>query len=86
LGLLDWMRKGEIASLTWEALDRDGSRWTLRLHAKDAKTGHGRALALEGPLRAVIERRIAARRLECPLIFHRDGEPIREFRKAWASA
>jgi len=27
-----------------------------------------------------------ARRLECPLIFHRDGEPIREFRKAWASA
>jgi hypothetical protein len=54
----DWgfwtgMRKGEIASLTWEALDRDGDRWTLRLHAKDAKTGHGRTLALEGPLRTV---------------------------------
>jgi integrase len=80
------MRKGEIGALTWEALDRDGNRWTLRLHAKDAKTGHGRALALEGPLRDVIERRLAARRLDCPLIFHRDGEPIREFRKAWASA
>ena len=87
----DWgfwtgMRKGEIAAVTWAALDRDGDRWTLRLHAKDAKTGHGRALALEGPLRLVIERRLAARRLDCALIFHRDGEPIREFRKAWASA
>ncbi len=87
----DWgfwtgMRKGEIGALTWEALDRDGNRWTLRLHAKDAKTGHGRTLALEGPLRNVIERRLAARRLDCPLIFHRDGQPIREFRKAWASA
>ena len=34
----------------------------------------------------MIERRLAARRLDCPLIFHRDAEPIREFRKAWASA
>jgi integrase len=87
----DWgfwtgMRKGEIASLTWDTLDRDGNRWTLRLHAKDAKTGHGRALALEGPVRAVVERRLAARRLDCPFIFHRAGEPIGEFRKAWATA
>ncbi|MGI9079149.1 MAG: tyrosine-type recombinase/integrase, partial [Gemmatimonadaceae bacterium] len=34
----------------------------------------------------MIERRLACRHLDCPLIFHRDGEPIREFRKAWASA
>jgi integrase len=78
------MRKGESASLTWEAFDRE--TWTLRLHARDAKTGHGRALALVGPLRAIIERRIAARRLDCPLIFHRAGEAVAEFRKAWASA
>ncbi len=78
------MRKGESAALTWAAFDRE--TWTLRLHAKDAKTGYGRVVALEGPLRAVIERRIKARRLDCPLIFHRDGYPIQEFRKAWASA
>lgn len=78
------MRKGESSALTWAAFDRE--TWTLRLHAKDAKTGKGRVLALEGPLRAVIERRMKARRLDCPLIFHRDGQPIREFRKAWASA
>jgi len=43
-------------------------------------------LALEGPLRAVVERRVRARRLDCPLIFHRGGRPVREFRKSWASA
>lgn len=78
------MRKGEIASLTWAAFDRE--TWTLRLHSKDAKTGKGRVLALEGPLRAIIERRIKARRLDTLSIFHREGQPIREFRKAWASA
>jgi integrase len=91
------MRKGETARLTWAALDRE--TWTLRLHARDAKTGQGRTLALTGPLRKVIDRRIAARRLDCPLIFHRTsrvkvggewqdqpGQPVTEFRKTWASA
>ena len=78
------MRKGEIASLTWAAFDRE--TWTLRLHSKDAKTSKGRVLALEGPLRTIIERRLKARRLDCPLMFHRCGWPIREFRKSWQSA
>ena len=37
-------------------------------------------------MRAIIERRLRARRLDCALIFHRRGRPIGEFRKAWASA
>jgi integrase len=78
------MRKGEIAKLTWEAFDREA--WTITLAAKDAKTRKPRTLAVEGPLRAIVERRIAARRLDCPLVFHRSGEPVREFRKAWATA
>jgi integrase len=61
---LEWffwtgMRPGEIRSLTWEALDRE--TWTLRLHAKDAKTGYGRVIPLENELRAIIERRWEAR-------------------------
>lgn len=60
--------------------------WTGRLHAKDAKTGHGRVLALEGPLRAIIERRLAARRLDSTLIFHRRGRPIGDIRKRWKKA
>src|SRR5262245_5665752 len=78
------MRKGEIAKLTWEALDREA--WTITLAAKDAKTRKARTVAVEGPLRAIVERRIAARRPDCPLVFHRSGEPVREFRKAWATA
>jgi integrase len=78
------MRPREIRVLTWAAFDRE--TWTLRLHQGDAKTGHGRALALEGELRAILERRLRARRLACPLIFHRNGRPMGEFRKAWRTA
>ena len=78
------MRPEEIRSLTWADFDRE--TWTVRLHARDAKTGHGRALALVDDLRAVMERRLRARRLDCPRIFHRAGRPMGEFRKAWTSA
>jgi hypothetical protein len=48
-------------------------------------------LALVGPLRAIIERRLARRRLDCALIFHRVsrgkvGQPVRDYSKAWALA
>ena len=78
------MRPGEIRSLTWNCFDRE--TWTLRLHARDAKTGFGRVIALEGPLREIIERRMRDRRFGCDLIFHRDGEPVGEFRKRWKRA
>jgi integrase len=86
---LEWcfwtgMRPGEIRALDWPTLDRE--TWTLRLHAKDAKTGYGRMIPLTGPLRAIIERRLRARRLDCPLIFHRAGRRVGEFRKAWRTA
>jgi integrase len=86
---LEWffwtgMRPGEIRSLTWEAFDRE--TWTLRLHSKDAKTGYGRVIPLEDELRAVIERRMKARRLDCEFIFHRAGHPVGEFRKTWKTA
>jgi integrase len=78
------MRPGEIRSLTWEALDRE--TWALRLHAKDAKTRRGRIIALAGEVRAIIERRLRARRLDCVLIFHRNGKPVGDFRKVWTRA
>ncbi|MDQ2869975.1 MAG: hypothetical protein M3S32_04470 [Acidobacteriota bacterium] len=43
-------------------------------------------LALEGNLRRVIEQRLAARRLDCPFIFHRGGQAIADFRKTWRTA
>ena len=86
---VDWfawtgMRPGEIRALTWAAFDRE--TWTLRLHAKDAKTGHGRVLALEGPLRTIVERRVTSRRIDSPLIFHRRGRLVGDIRKQWKKA
>ncbi|HEY6293325.1 MAG TPA: site-specific integrase [Terriglobia bacterium] len=86
---LEWfywtgMRPDEIRSLTWPCFDRE--TWTLRLHSKDAKTGFGRVIALEGPLRQIIERRIKTRGFGRALIFHRNGKPIGDFRKSWKTA
>jgi integrase len=78
------MRPGEIRSLTWDAFDRE--TWMLRLHARDAKTGFGRALALEGELPAIMENRLRARRLDCSLIFHLGGRSVGDFRKSWKRA
>jgi integrase len=86
---LTGMRKGEIASLRWE--DSDGD--CIRLRAEDAKNGTARLVPLEGELIQLIERRKTARQFKANglttmsvLIFHRTGEPIREFRKSWATA
>jgi integrase len=41
---------------------------------------------LEGIHREMIARRFSVRRLDCPLIFHRQEKPMGAFRKAWANA
>jgi integrase len=80
------MRTGEIAKLTWRGYDRETG--VVRLHGRDAKTRKPRRIVLVGPLAALIARRHEARKThpECPLIFHRDGQPIGDFRKTWARA
>jgi integrase len=86
---LTGMRKGEIASLRWE--DVDGG--CIRLRAENTKNGTARLIPLEGELAELIARRKAARQVKVKetvmlsaQIFHRKGEPIREFRKSWATA
>ncbi|MBI4562432.1 MAG: site-specific integrase [Candidatus Rokubacteria bacterium] len=90
-GYLSGWRKGEIASLTWADVDRDGR--VIRLRPGSSKTGEGRTLALEGELWEIIERRWAARQVPTPegarlvpWVFHRAGHPIQDIRGAWASA
>src|SRR5207247_3574028 len=53
----------------------------------------GRTVILEGDLAALIDRRWEARLFEkngnvrvAALVFHRDAEPVGDFRKAWATA
>jgi integrase len=77
-------RVGEIRTLQWRDYDRHEQ--TIRLRAEHSKNKHGRVLPLVGELAAVIDRRLAARRLDCAFIFHRGGDPIGDFRKVWKRA
>jgi integrase len=88
-GYLTGWRKGEIASLRWEDVDDD----IIRLRGENAKNGEARAVTLDGELADLIERRRAARQVETEnavvlvaLVFHHNGEPVGDFRKAWATA
>jgi integrase len=78
------MRRGEVSKLTWPAFDRETS--TLILPGRSTKNGKSRKLVLEGVYREIIARRLSARRLDCPLMFHRHGKPMGAFRKAWTNA
>jgi hypothetical protein len=81
--LTGW-RKGEVVTLTWA--DVDLRSVVIRLPAAHSKNKRPRVVILRGELRALLERRAAARRLDCPLVFHRDGQPVRDFRTAWRAA
>jgi integrase len=88
-GFLCGWRSGEIKSLVWEDLDGE----CIRLRGENSKNGEGRVIVLEGELGDLMERRKVARTVQTPTgpvlsryIFHNDGEPIVDFRKAWARA
>ncbi|MHB8384299.1 MAG: tyrosine-type recombinase/integrase [Candidatus Binataceae bacterium] len=77
-------RVSEMKTLEWCDVDRDGGM--VRLPPAKSKNKDGRTLPLSGELAEIIERAHAARRLDCPYVFHVDGKPIRDFRGAWAAA
>jgi integrase len=83
------MRKGEIKSLAWADIHGD----VLTLRAEHSKNGEARIIPLVGELAEIHERRKAARQVEvngvaqlCVHVFHREGKPIGDFRKAWRRA
>jgi integrase len=77
-------RKAEILGLTWERVDlREG---IVRLDPGETKNEEGRTLYMNEELLKEIHDLHAKRHLGCPYVFHRDGNPIAGFRKAWASA
>src|SRR5262249_56240003 len=77
-------RVGEVRTLEWRDYDR--TEGAIRLRPERSKTKHGRVLPLVGELAAIIARRLDARRLVCPYIFHNKGRSIGDFRKSWRAA
>ena len=72
-------------------MDRDAE--AIRLRPEAAKTGRGRTVMLEGDLAELIDRRRRTRLFEkdgnvrvTALVFLRDGQPLGDSRKAWATA
>ncbi|HEY3124116.1 MAG TPA: site-specific integrase [Thermoanaerobaculia bacterium] len=82
-------RKSEVESLTWEQVDRSARE--VRLF--DSKNGRGRVLPLDDYLFGLIERMWERREFQTsdgsalsPLVFHRNGTPIGDWRKTWWKA
>ena len=77
-------RRNEILYLTWAEVDLSGG--VIRLSPHRSKTRTGRVLPLSGPLRQVLERRLARRISNDPRVFRRDGVPVRAWRCALRDA
>ena len=83
LYLSGW-RLGEMKALEWRDVDLRGR--VVHLRPEISKNKDGRILPLSGELLEIMNRAHAHRRPDCPFVFHRDGEPIGDFRKAWSAA
>jgi integrase len=77
-------RSGEAESLEWSKIDLH--EWVVRLARKNSKNKKPRTLVLVCELKDIIVRRRAKRLPDCPLVFHRNGKPIKSFRRAFKSA
>ena len=77
-------RLGELLAWKWDQVDFEQGFVTLQ--ADETKNGHSRAVPiLEGDMRNWLlwSRHCAD---GCKQVFHRDGQPIKEFRTAWRTA
>lgn len=77
-------RSGERKNLEWSEVDLKNNM--IRLPAEKSKSKKPRNLPIIGALLEIIDRRSAARRLDCPYVFHRNGKKIASFRKAFKAA
>lgn len=77
-------RSREAMNLQWEWVDINAKM--IRLPPEFSKNKEGRSLPIVGALADIIERRVKVRRLDCPFVFHRQGTPIRSFRKVFKTA
>jgi integrase len=81
--MVGW-RKSEVLGLTWSQVDiKEG---TVRLEPGDTKNKEARTVYMDEDMRALFSVQWSERRLGCSYVFHRNGEPIRNFYEAWRRA
>jgi integrase len=77
-------RVSEMRKLEWRDVDLTGR--VVRLRPEISKNKDGRLLPLTGELLEVIQKARMRRKPECSFVFHREGESVGDFRKAWKGA
>jgi integrase len=77
-------RVSEMRQLEWRDVDLTGR--VVRLRPEISKNKDGRLLPLTGELLEVIQKARKRRTPECYFVFHREGESVGDFRKAWKHA
>lgn len=77
-------RVSEMRTLEWRDVDLAGRE--VRLRPEVSKNKDGRVLPLRSELLEIIQRAREGRRPDCPFVFHDEGAPIGDFRKAWKTA
>ncbi len=77
-------RSGEVLNLTWDKVDL--KQGIVSLNPGETKSEEARTVYLNEELKKEMKALNAKRQLACPYVFHRDGEAIKSFRKAWATA
>ncbi len=78
------VRLGELLAWEWDQVDWEQSFITLK--ASETKTGYSRAVPiLDGDMRAWLEWSLRESNGRAA-VFHRDGEPIKSFRRVWIKA
>ena len=90
-GYLTGWRKGEVASLRWADVGREGR--TIRLSWRKSENRQARTMALVGELAEIIDRPWPARLVKRPdgaslvseYVFHRQGRPGADFDRAWGT-
>jgi integrase len=88
VALYHWgTRVGEMTPLQWTQVDLCGSE--VRLYPGTTKNGEGRVLPIYGEIRELLEMAKQERDQnypDCPWVFHRSGQRIKSFYKAWLTA
>jgi integrase len=88
--LTGW-RRAEVLGLTWLEVDR--AHGLMTPPPAQSRNADPRELPLSPTLSALLEKRWQTRLVSgptgprvCEHVFHRDGEPVRDFRNAWRKA
>jgi len=74
-------RRGEASLL--EVRWVDAHRWVLTIPGKVQKHRKNRTVHLEGPMRRLVQQRLAQAQPQTPWLFHDEGAPFREVRDVW---